>query len=305
MIIGDMAIAAILQEELDELRGDQRAIADLFSQAPPAIQERARRYFMDPEHNPITIRQGFLTEPPKNPMIVITLAGEQEEYTPIGGHVGEGPTPDTDLSAIQINYEGLNTGEITIDKAAEKIYATVNRPGSNQPIPSEQFNYSLTSVDTLQLLVDAINTNPVYSAIASTAFAERPPVDLQGGQYGFKELIPVLPSDWDKRSATYFRATWLISILSTNVNETLWIHTFVKWALLRRRIDLELEGIGGAQLSGGDFEPASEWLKNWPNVFVRGVMLSGLYSADYVDRMPMSEVKYADVHLSVPPSYLE
>lgn len=304
MLIGDITIASILQEELDELRGDQRAIADLFAQAPPEVQDKARRYFSNPDTT-ITIRQGFSGEAPKNAIIAVVLAGEQEDYTPIGGHVDEGFDPDINLAAMHVRYSGNNVGQVIIDKASNTIYSLVVVPGGIQPVGSEMFSYALGDYATIQLLADAINTQPLYTVSVSNLFSSRPPGDLQSGKYDFGILIPLLPSDWNDRSATFFRATWVISALSTNVNETLWLHAFIKWALLRRRIDLEFEGIMSAQLSGGDFEPASEWLKNWPNVFVRGVMLSGMYSAQYVERTPVTEIKYADVQLTVPPSYLE
>lgn len=304
MILGDITIASILQEELDALRGDQRLIADLFSQAPPEVQDRARRYFADAVKNPISIRQGFSGDPPKNAVIAIVLAGETEEHTPIGGFVNEGPEQNDDLSALLIKYKGEHDGLVTVDKTADKIYSSVLLY-NDQPVTEEEFSYNLGDFSTLQLLADQINTNTVYEAIVSTIFTMRPPTDLEGGKYQFHALIPVLPSDWDLRSATFFRASWVITAASQNVNETLWIHAFIKWALLRRRIDMEEEGIGSAQISGGDFETASEWLKNWPTMYMRAVMLSAIYAAHYVYRNPMVEVTHSDVNLSVPPSYLE
>lgn len=306
MLIGDITIATVLTEELIALRADARAQADLFSNAPPEVQESARKYFSDPR-NKIDIRQGFSTEVPKNPTIVIVLAGEEEGYTPIGGSVASGyDDQDEDRLAITLHYTGAYAAKAILDVAAGELRTEVYDPNSNVAtrVPAEEFVLKLSDYASLTLLASAINAITNYSADLVTAFASlstdllfRAELDWINDGY----LLYIVPSVYGEVGGTFFRGTWKITAMSVNANITLWLHAFIKWALLRRRIYLEISGMLSAQLAGGDFEPAPEWIANNDvAVFARGVLLTAVYFAQFVERSDVEIIKSTDVHESVP-----
>lgn len=307
MLIGDITIAKVLTEELIALRSDARAQADLFSNAPLEVQESARKYFSDPR-NKIDIRQGFSTEVPKNPTIVIVLAGEEEGYTPIGGSVASGyDDQDEDRLAITLYYTGTNKAKAILDVASGELRTEVYNPYSSVStrVPTEEFVLKLSDYASLTLLTNAINAITNYSADLVTAFASlstdfmfRAELDWINDD-GYS--LYIAPSVYGEVGGTFFRGTWKITAMSVNSNITLWLHAFTKWALLKRRIDLEVSGMLSAQLAGGDFEPVPEWVAtNDVAVFARGVLLTAIYFAQFVERSDVEIIKSTDVHEFVP-----
>lgn len=302
MLVGDVLLAEVLAAELVQLRTDSRAQADLFSQAPPDVQESARRYFTD-TRNKIDIRQGFTTEPPKNAMIVILLAGEEESNTPLGGVIDEGYEENATRNVITMTYQGAYSATAVVDTNQGVLRTEVlDRYNQKSPtrIPEEEFSLPLANYASMTLLRDAINTKTGYTAEVNPDYASLATTELQQQkvpQLEFGESLTINPKTWGEEGGTLFRATWKITAMSLNANVTLWLHAFVKWALLKARIQLEIQGLHAAQLAGGDFEPVPEWIANNDvAVFSRGVLLTAFYAAQFIERTDVAPIKYTDVH---------
>lgn len=304
MLVGDVLIAEVLAASLVQLRTDSRAQADLFAQAPPDVQESARRFFTD-TRNKIDIRQGFTTEPPKNPMIVIVLAGEEETNTPLGGVIDEGYEESVSRDVLTINYSGLYSATVFVDKEQGVLYTEVtdlfNQTNPTR-IPTEEFNLTLVDYASFTLLRDAINSIEGYTAEVNPDYASLNTTEMNSQKVQHLEFggnLTLNPKTWGDEGGTLFRATWKITAMSLNANVTLWLHAFVKWALLKARIQLEIQGLHAAQLAGGDFEPVPEWIANNDvAMFSRGVLLTAIYAAQFIERTDVVPIKYTDVYVS-------
>jgi hypothetical protein len=302
VLIGDITIATVLTTSLAELRADARAQADLLAGAPANVKEAARKFFTDPK-NKIDIRMGFTTEVPKNPQIVIVLAGEEETNTPIGGHADAGYEEyDADRTALTVHYTGQHVAKLQIDVVRGVIRTEIYDLGNPvlHRVETEEFSLNLDDYATITLLADAINAITNYSVDVETDFAALDPTLLERKDLAYiNDGLPLLvvPKVWGELGGTFFRGTWKITALSINANITLWLHAFIKWALLKERIGLEMAGLQSAQLAGGDFEPAPEWVQNNDvAVFARGVLLTAYYFAQFADRSDAVIIKYTDVH---------
>jgi hypothetical protein len=306
VLVGDILIAEVLAASLAVLRHDSRAQADLFAQAPPDVQESARKFFSD-VRNKIDIRQGFTTEPPKNAMIVILLAGEEETNTPLGGVIDEGYEENVTRDALTITYQGIYSATAVLAPEQGVLRTEViDRFNQKNPtrIPEEEFSLTLANYASLTLLRDAINSIQGYAAEVNPDYASLAPSELNRqkvDQIEFGGALTLNPTVWGEEGGTLFRGTWKITAMSLNANVTLWLHAFIKWALLKARIQLEIQGLHAAQLAGGDFEPVPEWMANNDvAVFSRGVLLTAIYAAQFVDRTDVTPIKYTDVHEYVP-----
>lgn len=313
MIVGDVLIARLLRQDLAYLRSDSRAIQDLVEHAPEEVQDSVRKYFSDPR-NQVEIRQGFTTNPPTTPQIVIVLAGEEESNTPIGGVLQEGYWPtDVERIALTMEYTGPDNHRVraVVDTFQGVLLTEVYNTGDSvmRRAYDQELHIDLTTTPTVTDLVGVINGYPNYEAAVVEGYegTETNTIDrqiakwLEEGPTG----ITIIPSTWGSTKGTMFRSTWKITAVATNANVTIWLQAFIKWCMLRHRIDMDYLGLHAAQMAGGDFEPAPEWLQINADavVYLRGVILTAEYIAQYTDRYDAVNIKTTDVFMDTPDPY--
>ena len=286
MLVADTLLVTTLRRELELVRRDPGLQDDLLEFAEPATRAEVLGYLCDQRH-PVEVRLGYPVEPPRAPLIAVLMAGETEVDQPLDLLFAEYDAPD-DPAGLRVRYRGAATAAVAAVRGGQ-----LQLVAWRETARVDEAALDLQAYPTLAALAAAVPAP--WEATADAAVAGLAPARLvpQAADVLRGEALSAEGRRRLVRRGTWLAASWKIVALAPNATVATWLQAFVKWALLRRRGELQQQGLVSQQLAGGDFEPVPEALPDF--LYARGTMLHAQYAVTYIETLPSAPLAGAAV----------